>query len=177
MFRNFLIGIACIVAAFASPYKTAAQVQAPADKAMSEPHDYKVAYWFKRDNPLDTFQFKIYDATKGEYSPAVDQWLTTMKTRFPRHVAFIREYHATSEELADKVIGQLMVIVGPNLGYGLRDTNGLWGGRNLPKLLSEPVRSLPPVGSSSLISRPSATYLNPVTPPSPFPYPYTRPHP
>jgi hypothetical protein len=177
MFRPFLLGIVLTVAGLTSPHQSRVLAQPPQEGTPSGPHDYKVAYWFERKNPIDTFQFKIYDVTKGEYSPAVDRWLTTMKTRFPGHAAYVREYHGTGKELADKVIGELLVIAGPNLGFGIRDTRGLGGPHELLKPLGEPVRGLTPIDSSLKVHQPSATYLNPVSPPSPFPFPYTRPHP
>ena len=47
--------------------------------------DFKVITWFRRDQPLATFKYQIYDVRKGEYTPAVHAWLELMRTKHPAY--------------------------------------------------------------------------------------------
>ena len=46
--------------------------------------DFKVVVWYRRDRPLETFKYQIYDLRKGEYTPAVDDWLELMRIEVSR---------------------------------------------------------------------------------------------
>src|SRR5262249_54571446 len=45
--------------------------------------DYVVLIWYRRDDPLGTFQYQSYDVRTGEYTPAVDDWLKEMREKYP----------------------------------------------------------------------------------------------
>ena len=50
--------------------------------ATSEHADFKVVIWYRRDRPLDTFKYQVYDLRKGQYTPAVDAWVQLMRTKY-----------------------------------------------------------------------------------------------
>ncbi len=43
--------------------------------------DFIVLIWYRRDDPLGTFQDQVYDVRKGEYTQAVDDWVRTIRGR------------------------------------------------------------------------------------------------
>jgi hypothetical protein len=181
MNRVVLLGFAVASSLASFLPQATAQAEKPDEKATSEAHDYKVAYWFERKNPLFTVQLKIYDVTRGEYTRAVDDWLATMKANYPQYDAFVREYrHVTRHQLGEKVSQDLRIIGGPNLGHGLRDTYGLFGPAGRPRRFTQAGPGLPSSGTSSAMRRPpgspSPSYRPPSYPTSsPFPVPYPRP--
>ena len=38
--------------------------------------------WYRRDRPLETFKYQIYDVRKGQYTPAVDAWVQLLRTKY-----------------------------------------------------------------------------------------------
>src|SRR5690348_7045312 len=59
--------------------------------------DFKVITWFRRDQPLATFKYQIYDVRKGEYAPAVDAWLELMRTKHPAYEVTVRNVDLARE--------------------------------------------------------------------------------
>jgi hypothetical protein len=142
---------------------------------------------------------------KGQYTRAVDDWLRTMRTSYPDYDAYVKELHlkpdsaqGEKKQVATAIIQENLSKGGPYGGFGLRDASGIYGGLSLGDLLRPsvalPTRPEPDHGARvSLYSRgygflssPGAnrppsflypSYLAPQSPPSPFPYPYVRPHP
>ncbi len=49
---------------------------APTIKAFPKGTDFVVLVWYRRDDPLGTFEHQFYDVRKGEYTSGVDDWLT-----------------------------------------------------------------------------------------------------
>ena len=37
--------------------------------------DFVVLVWYRRDKPLETFQYQVYDVRQGEHTAAVDAWV------------------------------------------------------------------------------------------------------
>ena len=158
----------------------------PAAAPPPEPPDFKVAFWYRRNDPLNTFQFQIYDVRKGEYdAAAVASWLGRVARDFPGYRAYVHDVRASPGEeprrkVASVIIAEHIITGGPNGGYGLRSGGGssyrgldfglMSGAPSGPAGpgVSRPFRSLPGVGGSPP-SLPSY--------PFPVPYPYPRPHP
>jgi hypothetical protein len=151
------------------------------DAPPSEAPDFKVAFWYQRRDPLNTFQFQIYDLRKGEYNPlAVAAWLDRMARDFPSYKAYVNDVRVSPGEeprkkVASVIIAEHILTGGPNGGYGLRGGPGVFpprldfgigGPPTMSRGISRPLRSLPGVGGSPP-SLPSY--------PFPFPYPYPRP--
>jgi hypothetical protein len=146
--------------------------------------DYKVVIWFRRDRPLETFKYQVYDLRKGEYTKAVDDWLGLMRAKFPAYEVTVREVDLTREKgetealkVGSVIKRELLAVAGLQ---GIFIGEGLAGGpaRSLvPGLgISSPRETIiraAPIGRR--LSRPID--LNPPSPTFPVPMPYPRPHP
>ncbi len=146
--------------------------------------DFKVVVWYRRDRPLETFQSQEYDVRKGQYTPAVEQWLELMKTRYPGYVLIVRNVDLEHERGATEglrvgavIKRELMaaaalegVVVGaPAPGLNLRSSNSLAGKGGS----TAPPGAFTPLGAS----RSGSLNLGPTGPSFPVPMPYPRPHP
>jgi hypothetical protein len=153
----------------------------PPDSSPAEAPAFKVAFWYQRRDPLNTFHFQIYDVQKGEYNPvAVAAWLDRMAREFPGYKAYVNDVWVTPGEVSRKKVASVIIAEhiqtgGPNGGYGLRGSPGtFYRGLDfgigvppsIPRAVSRPFRSLPGVGGSP-----------PTLPTYPFPVPYPRPVP
>jgi hypothetical protein len=185
------LGLALLAALGAPDRAVPARAQSPADRAGSVSTspariDFKVITWFRRDQPLATFKYQVYDTRKGEYTPAVDAWLELMRTKHPGYEVTVRNVDLTCEK------GQTeMLKVGSVIKRELAAVAGLEGvfvgdgivpGLNrLPAYTTRPGTSTAPPG----LFRPGplgprldrSLYANPPSYGFPFPVPYPRPHP
>lgn len=58
---------------------------------------FKIAFWYERDRPAESFRYQAYDLRKGEYDPhAVGRWLDVIGARFPRYSAYVKDVTAVS---------------------------------------------------------------------------------
>jgi hypothetical protein len=140
--------------------------------------DYVVLIWYRGDNALETFQYQAYDIRKGEYTPAVDEWLELMRTKHPRHIVLVREVDVdrvrgeTEKLKVGSVIHRELLIAaaqsGVVLGAPLRIGPGP-SATQRPTPRAGTLTEMPGAGGASII--------NPVQGTSPFPVPYPRPHP
>lgn len=185
------LGLALLTAFGAHDRSVPARAQAPSRPAGSVSTspariDYKVITWFRRDQPLATFKYQIYDVRKGEYSPAVDAWLELMRTKHAgyevtvRNVDLAREKGQTEMLKVGSVIRRELaaaaglegIFVGDGTATGLNRLPTFMPGLGPPT--ARPERNRPePVGPR--IDR--SLYANPPTHGYPFPVPYPRPHP
>ena len=195
--RTFIVGLGIVIAEALGPGANSL------DAGASAPAEFKVAYWFDRRDPLNTFRFQAYDLRKGEYTAAVDEWLRRMKTSYPRYEAYVKEVRAQSRsDLATAILNENLAVGGPTTGTGIRDDHGL-GLVNLSS--NRPIgyssaytgpsssrsslsfsssnlfgRSSLGDSSQSLLGRPPGSGAYQPSPPTylyPIPYPYPRPHP
>jgi len=153
-------------------------------KASAAP-DFKVAVWYDLRRPVETFRFQTYDVRKGQYTPAVEEWLDLMTRRYPNYLAYVKPIRlrkdggTEAEQVAaaiDRerivaagfVIGPRPSAVAPFIETGTRPRG--WGTAAPARIGGSPVRSFSAPGSGG---------LRPISPsnPSPFPVPYPRPHP
>jgi hypothetical protein len=146
--------------------------------------DFKVLVWYRRDDPLGTFKYQIYDVRKGEYTTSVDAWIRNIETNYPAYIVTVRvvdlkrERGETEQLKVGSVIKRELIVaagmsgvfldggtsMGPGLGFGASRAPGP----------TTSVGSLNrPVGSTGL----DRSYLNPLPTPFPVPIPYPRPHP
>jgi hypothetical protein len=140
--------------------------------------DYVVLVWYRRVDALGTFQYQTYDARKGEYTAAVDQWIEQMRRKYPRYVVRVlpvdldRERGATEQLKVGSVIHRELLMAaaesGVVLGAPLRLGPGPSATRR-PSSRSEVWTETPGAGGSSDINPPGRFM--------PFPFPYVRPHP
>ena len=89
-----LLAIACSTAGASGP-----QANPPGRPAATPGHtDFKVVVWYRRDRPLDTFKYQVYDLRKGQYTPAVDVWIQLPRTKYPGYDVTIREVDLAREQ-------------------------------------------------------------------------------
>jgi hypothetical protein len=140
--------------------------------------DYVVLIWYRRDDPLGTFQHQIYDVRKEEYTPAVDDWLEEMREKHPRYVVRVhrvdldRERGATEKLKVGSVIHRELLVAAAQSGVVLGAPMRIGPG-------PDAVRRQAP-RTNVWTEKPGAggtSDINPVTRTSPFPVPYPRPHP
>jgi hypothetical protein len=180
-----------LVALSARDCAVPARAQAPSKPAgppsNSHSHiEFKVITWFRRDQPLATFKYQIYDLRKGEYTPAVDAWLDLMRSKHPAYQVTVREVDLAREK------GQTeMLKVGSVIKRELAAVAGLEGifvGDGTAAGISRLPAFTPGLGSTTApqglfrtgppgprIDR--SLYANPPSYGFPFPVPYPRPHP
>src|SRR5262245_42775378 len=51
-------------------------------KAIPVRADFVVLVWYRRNDPLGTFQYQVYDVRKREYTEAVDTWVREIRTKY-----------------------------------------------------------------------------------------------
>jgi hypothetical protein len=191
MKHAYSLGLALLAALGAPQGAVPARAQAPSRTAASVSNssariDFKVITWFRRDQPLATFKYQIYDLRKGEYTPAVDAWLELMRTKHPAYEVTVRNVNLAREK------GQTeMLKVGSVIKRELAAVAGLEGvfvGDGIATGLNRLPRFTPDLGSSiapqgMLRAGPlgpridRSLYANPPSYGFPFPVPYPRPHP
>jgi hypothetical protein len=139
--------------------------------------DFVVLIWYRRADPLGTFQYQMYDLRKHEYTAAVDDWLREMSTKFPgyvveeRAVDLGRERGETEKLKVGSVIHRELMIVaaqsGIILGPSVRTGSSPNAGPSPSARTTRPARPL----------QTDRSYLVPSGPSFPVPMPYPRPHP
>jgi hypothetical protein len=142
-------------------------------KALPGRADFVVLVWYRRDNPLATFQSQTYDARKGQYTAAVDDWVQAIRTKYPAYLVVVRAVDLSrvageTEQLkVGSVIHRELLIAaaasGVVLGEPLRISPGPPAGPNQ----AARVNPLPAVGGDR-------SFLNP-TPTAPAFNPYVYP--
>lgn len=163
-----------------SPLSAAgAAAEKKATEAPSKP-DFKLVCWFKRSNPVNTFQCMPYNVGKGQYTAKVDEWLEMMHEHFPNYRAYVKPVWISTKEHVD---------VEETLAGVIRHERMMAGGEDVDYI---PQNST--ILSASVGYEPSATQANrgsmtipgsgggaaayvPQPYPFPNPFPYTRPHP
>ena len=134
--------------------------------------DFIVLIWYRRDDPLGTFEHQIYDVRKGEYTPAVDDWVRETRAKYPGYVVLMksvdlsRERGQTEKLKVGSVIQRYLMIAATESGV----------------ILGAPVNAgAVPSGGQSQAPRslqmpaPDRTFLNPGPNPLNIPvYPRTR---
>ncbi len=140
--------------------------------------DFGVVFWYRRADPLATFQYQIYDLRKGEYTPAVETWIKDVEKKYPAYTAFMRNVNLAIEqgETEKLKVGAVIkreltvaaaltgVILGSPINSSARPFESLQG------LGSPATRRSSPISSDR-------SFLNPAPIPFPVPVPYPRPHP
>jgi hypothetical protein len=142
--------------------------------------DLKIAFWYDRNRPLDTFRYQVYDLAKGEDSPELDRWMKTIRDRFPSYSAYTREFDLsrvhgdTRNHKIGTAIQSEFLAVGTAHGY---DFGGYVPGVDrLPSASPRPFRPFPvrplptPRGRTPELPGPPSSRF-------PVPIPYPRPHP
>lgn len=155
---------------------TGASRQPAASRAPTSP-ELRIAYWYDRRRPLQTFRHQVYDLRRKEYTPEVDRWLALVRERYPGYEAYVRDVSLAklrgdteNHKIGAAVVDEFL-FVGVQHGY---DFGPVPGGPSRLGLSAtgrpgSPLQALPRVGSTQPLSSPM--------PPFPVPIPYPRPHP
>jgi hypothetical protein len=163
--------------------KTAARAtSSDVAKRSAERPDFKVLVWYRRNDPLGTFKYEVYDVRKGEYTAAVDAWIRSIEKSYPAYLVVVRgvdlkQEHGETEKLkvGSVIKRELMVAAGMSGVF-------LDGGASVSPGLGASRAPGPAAGMGSLNRPPGSagldrSYLNPLPTPFPVPIPYPRPHP
>ncbi len=171
-----------------SPCALAGQGAEPVEEKPASPPrvDYKVVVWFRRAQPIDTFQYQVYNLRKKEYTPAVDDWVAMMKKKHPGYEVAVRDVDV-ARETGPNDTRKIGAVVHREL-LAAAAVEGVFLGPMAPPLQTAPsYRSRAPFDTSIMMRGPlpgygySPTlpmlYQNPLPPGFPVPMPYPRPHP
>jgi hypothetical protein len=180
----------------APPEQAGSRADAPLpEKPAQSKGPLKVVCWYYKRDPVQTYQHKVYDVSKGQYTQAVDDWLKLVKKRYPDYVAYVRtldlnpQSSETEQQQVAHLIGRELTVIAAHY-YGI-DPHGLQfpnqpgsAGRSLgvgpsPFFSGTPsspgIRPLPsmyaPLGAAEFPAGNRSTYANPVS----SPYVRTRP--
>lgn len=178
-------GLLCLLpVAWAGPGPAAHQTISPAPPLAASRHaDFKVAVWYRRDRPLETFRYQVYDLRKGEYTRAVDDWLALMKTRFPGYLAVLRDVDLARVKGETELLKVGSIIRQELLAAAAMEGVFLGGAPAGPLRSSLPGPGLPSAPELRSLSTPPGQRVSPsvdLNPPRssfPVPVPYPRPHP
>jgi len=153
-------------------------------KRSAERPDFKVLVWYRRNDPLGTFKYEVYDVRKGEYTAVVDAWVRNIETSYPAYLVVVRGVDLKREQgeterlkVGSVIKRELMVAAGmsgvfPDGGASVGPGPGL-GVSRAPGPAASMGSLNRPLGSAGL----DRSYLNPMPTPFPVPIPYPRPHP
>jgi hypothetical protein len=141
--------------------------------------DLRVVIWYARARPLETFDYRVYDLRKGEYTPRVDDWLALVRRQYPGYAAYTRdvdlarERGATDRLKAGSAVLREFYVLAAERGYDLSPLLPSRRGTSAPPSMPHALTPLPQLRLPEM--SPATTPLLPEG--SPFPYPYPRPHP
>jgi hypothetical protein len=141
--------------------------------------DFKVLVWYRRNDPLGTFKYEIYDLRRGQNIREIDAWLAKMRTEYPAYVVIVhdvdleREHGATESLKVGSVVqrelliaaGMAGIVVGGGLNPGLGQRPGLSATTSAPARSALRPTRLPELDRS---------FLNPNPTSFPVPAPYPR---
>lgn len=170
------------------PILASASLSAAAGQGQAQPDapsrvDYKVAFWYRRDRPIETFQYQVYDVRKGEYTKAVDDWTNMMRTKYPGYEVAVRAVNLEQEQGPNEtrkvgaVVHRELLAAAAEVGVFVGPLGN--SARSLPTYQSPdvlgrmgPARVVPPYSPLGPMFNQNAAPRG-----FPVPMPYPRPHP
>jgi hypothetical protein len=146
----------------------------PAAGKLADHADFKILIWYRRDDPLATFRYQIYDVRKGEYPAAADAWIKDIETKYPAYLVVVRtvdlrrERGETEKLKVGSVIHRELMVAAARSGVLLGGPLTIGPGPSSTGLSPAPrVQPMP---------APDRSFLNPSPNPLVIPvYPRTRP--
>jgi len=73
--------------------------QARSEGSRGDGHaELKVLIWFRRADPLATFNYQVYDLRKGEFTSAVMEWIKDIDAKYPAYTAYTRDVDLSIEK-------------------------------------------------------------------------------
>src|SRR5437867_2934717 len=91
MIRNVRLGRVLVLVLALLLAADRAPGQAPSAPPPAAAADYKIAFWYHRSDPLNTFHYQVYDLRQGQYTGAVEDWLRTMQANHPDYAAYVKD--------------------------------------------------------------------------------------
>ena len=138
--------------------------------------DFVVLVWYRRNDPLGTFQYQVYDVRKREYTEAVDTWVREIRTKYAaylvleRPVDLSREAGRTEQLKVGSVIHRELLIAAAAAGVFVGQPLKIGPGPTYSGPgQSQPVVRMPALDRSFLNPPPTGRY------PIPMPYPRLPP--
>ncbi|MFI5454043.1 MAG: hypothetical protein ACHRXM_01190 [Isosphaerales bacterium] len=148
--------------------------------------EFKVIVWYRRDDPLGTFKYEVYDLRRNQDIEKIDAWINEVRTKYPAYILSVhdvelkREVGATESLKVGSVIqreltiaaGLAGIVVGG--GFERRPGQGLGMSSATPSSRTSPAPRFNRLPGSPGGDR---GYLNPNPPtfPVPVPYPHLPP--
>ena len=142
---------------------------APTIKAFPKGTDFVVLVWYRRDDPLGTFEHQFYDVRKGEYTSGVDDWLRLMRTKYADYLVVVRPVNLSRERgeteklKVGSVIHRELMIAAARSGVVVGAPITISPGPYAGQAPSSRVNRMPTVGGGD------RSYLNAPAPRSRFP--------
>ena len=163
------------------PGETAAGAHAAQHLARNA--EFKVLVWYRRNDPLGTFKYEVYDLRREQETAKIDAWIKEVRTKYPAYIVSVhdvdlkRERGATESLKVGSVIqrdltvaaGLAGIVVGGGLGHG--PGQGLGMSSATPSSRTIPAPRLNRLPGSPGVDR---GYLNPNPTLFPVPVPYPR---
>ena len=60
--------------------------------------DFKVLVWYRRNDPLGTFKYEVYDVRHGEDTAKLDTWIKDVRTKYPAYIVTVRDIDLKHEK-------------------------------------------------------------------------------
>ena len=140
--------------------------------------DFKVVFWYRRADPLASFNYQVYDVRNGEYTPAVEVWMKNVQSKYTAYTAFTRDVDLSVEKgqsdslKVGSVIKRELTVAAALSGVILGSPINSRG-RPFESLQNSPATGNRQTGPFST----DRSFLNASPAPFPVPMPYPRPHP
>lgn len=67
-----------------------AELFAPLPAPYTPQSDLAIVFWFDWHDPAGTLRHQVYDRRKGEFTPAVHEWLAMVRRQYPDYVTSVR---------------------------------------------------------------------------------------
>jgi len=152
---------------------------AHAARPLARNAEFKVIVWYRRDDPLGTFKYEVYDLRREPDTAKIDAWIKEVRTKYPKYIVSVhdvdlkRERGATESLKVGSVIQRELTVAaglaGIVVGGGLNPRLGQ--GPGLSPTPSARPRSAPELNRLPASDR---SFLNPS--PTAFPVPVPYPH-
>jgi len=145
--------------------------------------EFRVLVWYRRNDPLGTFKYEVYDLRREKDTEKIDAWIKEVRTKYPAYILTVhdvdlkRERGATESLKVGSVIQrELMIAAGlagivVGGGFDRRAGPGLGMSSAMPSSRTSPVPRFNRLPGSPAGDR---GYLNPNPPTFPVPVPYPR---
>ena len=89
--------------------------------------DFKVLVWYRRNDPLGTFKYEVYDLRRPQNLREIDTWLTAMRMKHPDYAVIVHDVDLDPTKSSDRV-AQGRIGHSPRVDGRRRPGRGIWRG-------------------------------------------------